>query len=149
MEVIIRTMIEKDLDDIMLIEKDAFTTPWSKESFLSEITHNKLAKYIVAEVDNKAVGYGGIWLILDEGHITNIAVHSNYRGQGIGNRLVEGLIKFCIERQITNMTLEVRRSNKVAQNLYEKYGFLHAGIRPNYYADDNEDAIIMWKVIDY
>lgn len=147
MDVIIRPMELKDLDGVMKIEEEAFSTPWSKEAFLTEIGKNDLAKYILAEKNGEIVGYGGIWLILDEGHITNIAVGNKYRGHGIGNILVEGLILLCQIRGIRNMTLEVRASNTVAQNLYKKYGFVDCGIRPNYYADDNEDAVIMWKTI--
>jgi len=138
----------KDLDRVMEIETESFTTPWSRDSFLLEITKNRLAKYVVAEIDGLVVGYGGIWLIIDEGHITNIAVDKRYRGLGIGKKIIEGLIDLCKNNGITSMTLEVRKSNFVAQNLYRKYGFVEAGIRPNYYADDNEDAIIMWKKID-
>ena len=138
----------KDLDQIMVIELESFTTPWTKESFRVEIQENGLAQYFIAEIDGKVVGYGGIWLILDEGHITNVAVGKEYRGLGVGNKLVEALILYCKEKNITNMTLEVRESNLVAQNLYKKYGFLEYGIRPNYYADDHEDAVIMWKVVE-
>lgn len=145
MSIIVRKMEEKDLDRIMEIEKNAFTTPWTRESFLLEITKNQLARYIVAEMENIVVGYGGIWLILDEGHITNIAVDTDYRKMGAGKSLVEGLIDICIEGNIGSMTLEVRESNIDAQSLYKKYGFIEAGIRPKYYSDDNEDAIIMWK----
>lgn len=145
MDITIRKMEEKDLDRIIEIEKDAFTTPWPRESFLLEITKNQLARYIVAEIDGIVAGYGGIWLILDEGHITNIAVESKYRKMGIGNNLVEGLIYLCTKERIGAMTLEVRESNIAAQNLYKKYGFVESGVRPNYYADEKEDAIIMWK----
>ncbi len=145
MDISIRKMEEKDLERIMEIENQAFTTPWPKEAFLLEITKNQLARYLVAEVENMVVGYGGIWLILDEGHVTNIAVDSRYREKGIGKKLVEGLISLCSEEKIMAMTLEVRASNIAAQNLYKKYGFTESGIRPNYYADDKEDAIIMWK----
>ncbi len=148
MDIITRSMEVRDLDQIMIIELESFTTPWSKESFRVEIEENILAKYFIAEIDGKVVGYGGIWLILDEGHITNIAVSKEYRGLGVGNRLVEALIIHCRENDIRNMTLEVRESNLVAQNLYKKYGFLEYGIRPNYYADDHEDALIMWKIIE-
>ncbi len=145
MDIVIRAMTEEDIDAIVEIEKEAFSTPWSKESFLTEIRDNLLAKYIVAEIENKVVGYGGIWLILTEGHITNIAVKKEYQGLGIGNKLVEGLIIYCTSRGIDSMTLEVRKSNIVAQNLYKKYGFIDYGIRPKYYSDNNEDAIIMWR----
>lgn len=145
MDVNIRKMEERDLDRILEIEKDSFATPWPKDSFLLEITKNQLARYIVAEIDGLVVGYGGIWLIIDEGHITNIAVESKYRSRGIGNHIVEGLILLCRGYGIKAMTLEVRASNIVAQNLYKKYGFEESGIRPKYYADNNEDALIMWK----
>lgn len=148
MDIVIRQMEEKDLDRIMEVEKTAFTTPWSRNSFLLEITKNQLARYFVGEVDGKVVGYGGIWLILDEGHITNIAVDSSHRRLGIGKKILEELIDICKEYEITAMTLEVRETNEAAKSLYKKYGFIEYGIRPNYYADDNEDAIVMWKNLD-
>lgn len=145
MEIIIRKMEEKDLDRIMEVEKGAFTTPWSRESFLLEITENKLAKYFVAEVNETPVGYGGIWLILDEGHITNIAVDKEYRRLGIGEKILKALIDYCKEHKILAITLEVRENNQAARNLYKKHGFVGYGIRPNYYADEKQDAIVMWK----
>lgn len=145
METIIRKMVEDDIEEVVEIEKVAFSTPWSKEAFTTEINENHLAYYVVAELDKRVVAYGGIWLILNEGHITNIAVKEDHKGKGIGNKIVEGLIRYCIEKDIDNMTLEVRKSNLVAISLYEKYGFISYGIRPKYYADDGEDAIIMWR----
>ncbi len=140
-------MKESDLDRIMEIEEKTFNPPWSREAFLLELTKNLLAKYIVAEVDGLVVGYGGIWLIIDEGHVTNIAVDEKYRGKGIGSKILEGLIQLCADRNMIAMTLEVRKSNEVAQALYRKYGFKEYGIRKGYYQDNNEDAIIMWKDI--
>ena len=148
MEILVRKMEERDLDRIMEIEKDCFTTPWSRESFLIEITENLLARYLVVEIDGIVAGYGGIWMIVGEGHITNIAVETKYRKLGLGKKLVEGLIKISIAMGIQSMTLEVRESNIAAQNLYAQYGFMAEGIRPNYYQDDNENAIIMWKKFD-
>lgn len=147
MNIIIREMKESDLDRVMEIERQAFTPPWSKDAFLLELTKNLLAKYIVAEVDGVVVGYGGIWLIMDEGHITNIAVDEKYRQMGIGTKIMEGLIQLCIDRNIIAMTLEVRKSNEAAKALYKKFGFKEYGIRKNYYQNNNEDAIIMWKDI--
>lgn len=149
MDISIREMRESDLDRIMEIEKNTFFPPWSREAFLLELTKNLLAKYIVALVDGDIAGYGGIWLIIDEGHVTNIAVEEKYRGLGVGNKLLEGLIQLCIDRSIGAMTLEVRKSNEIAKSLYKKYGFKEIGIRPKYYQDNNEDAIIMWKTIQY
>ncbi|WP_252187499.1 ribosomal protein S18-alanine N-acetyltransferase [Anaeromonas gelatinilytica] len=141
----IRKMEMKDICQVLFIEKMSFATPWARESFERELRENKLAKYIVAEIDKKVVGYGGVWLILDEGHITNIAVHNEYRGFGIGHSLVDGLINVCDELNIERMTLEVRISNIFARNLYKNHGFVDIGIRPGYYADNKEDAVIMWK----
>jgi ribosomal-protein-alanine N-acetyltransferase len=144
-DLVIRSIEEDDVDQIAEIEKECFATPWPREAFLTEIRENKLARYIVAEVDGKLAGYGGMWLIINEAHITNIAVKKEYRGLGIGNRIVESLIYYCTAHNIERMTLEVRKSNIVAQNLYKKYGFVEYGIRPRYYADNNEDAVIMWR----
>ena len=149
MNILIREMRESDLDRIMEIEIKTFSPPWSREAFLLELTKNLLARYIVAEVDGDVAGYGGIWLIIDEGHVTNIAVEEKYRGLGVGNKLVEGLIQLCRDRDIKAMTLEVRKSNEVAKSLYKKYGFKEYGIRPGYYSNNNEDAIIMWKTIQF
>lgn len=145
MDLSIRGIEEADIDQIVEIEKECFPTPWSREAFLTEIHENKLARYLVAELDGKVAAYGGMWLILNEGHITNIAVKKEYRGLGIGNRIVESLIYYCASKNIQSMTLEVRKSNIVAQNLYKKYGFVESGVRPRYYSDNNEDALIMWR----
>lgn len=149
MDISIREMREADLDRIMEIESKTFSPPWSREAFLLELTKNLLAKYLVGLINGEVVGYGGIWLIIDEGHITNIAVDERYRGLGVGNKILEGLIQLCMDRGLRAITLEVRKSNEVAKSLYKKYGFKEYGIRPKYYADNNEDAIIMWKTIEF
>lgn len=145
MDIIIRDMKTSDIDDILKIESESFSTPWSRNAFLIELKENKLAKYIVAEINGQVIGYAGIWLILNEGHITNIAVLKEHRQKSVGNKLLEGIIWICIKNNIDSMTLEVRKSNIIAQNLYRKYGFIDSGIRPGYYQDNKEDAIIMWK----
>lgn len=145
MDIFVRKMVEEDIDSVLAIEKEAFTTPWSKQAFTAEIRENLLAYYLVAEVEEKVVGYGGIWLILNEGHITNIAVKEEYKGIKVGANILEGLICYCMQNGIDNMTLEVRESNVIAQKLYKKYDFISYGLRPKYYSDDNEDAIIMWR----
>ena len=99
-------------------------------------------------MDNKIVGYVGVWFVVDEGHITNVAVHSDYRGKKIGDKLVKEMVKLCEESKLVAMTLEVRSSNTVAQNLYRKYGFKMGGIRKEYYSDNKEDAIIMWNQLN-
>lgn len=145
MDICIRGMKEADIGAIVEIEKGLFTTPWPEEAFLTEIKENKLAQYFVVEVDNEIVGYGGLWHIIDEGHITNIGVKEEFRGRGLGGKILEALIYYCRIKNIKSMTLEVRKSNIIAQNLYKKYGFVDCGIRPKYYGDNNEDAVIMWR----
>ncbi|AFK87617.1 MULTISPECIES: ribosomal protein S18-alanine N-acetyltransferase [Thermoanaerobacterium] len=145
MDIKIRPMVKSDIDKVMEIEYLSFSVPWSFESFVMEVTKNRCAHYIVAEVDGKVAGYGGFWVVVDEGHITNIAVHPDFRGQGVGSAIVEGLIELAKTKGITSMTLEVRESNLVAQSLYKKYGFKPVGKRKGYYQDNNEDAVIMWK----
>ncbi|HHV74838.1 ribosomal-protein-alanine N-acetyltransferase [Thermoanaerobacterium sp. PSU-2] len=145
MDIKIRPMVKSDIDKVMEIEYLSFSVPWSFESFVMEVTKNSCAHYIVAEVDGKVAGYGGFWVVVDEGHITNIAVHPDFRGKGVGSAIVEGLIELAKNKGITSMTLEVRESNLVAQSLYKKYGFRPVGKRRGYYQDNNEDAVIMWK----
>lgn len=135
-----------DIDGVFEVEKNCFEDYWSKDSFKKELSNN-LAKYLVAKVDGKVVGYVGIWFVVDEGHITNVAVHENYRGKKIGDKLIKELVQVCKDNKIVSMTLEVRASNTVAQNLYRKYGFKMAGIRKEYYSNNKEDAIIMWNDI--
>lgn len=142
--IIIRPMTIDDVDEVYKVEEDCFVDPWSKDSIRKELK-NDLARYLVAERDNKIVGYVGVWFVVDEGHITNVAVHSDYRGKKIGDRLVKEMVELCKENNLVAMTLEVRTSNTVAQNLYRKYGFKMGGIRKEYYSDNKEDAIIMWN----
>ncbi|HHV79382.1 MAG TPA: ribosomal protein S18-alanine N-acetyltransferase [Firmicutes bacterium] len=135
----------KDLDRVLEIEKLCYPTPWSKQSFLTELVQNEYAHYIVCQVEGKLVGYAGMWVILDEAHVTNVAVHPDYRGKGLGRLLMNELIERAKSRGARKMTLEVRKSNTVAQGLYSSLGFEARGIRKGYYSDTHEDAIIMWK----
>lgn len=134
----------KYINEILVIDSLSFSMPWSKKSITEEL-NNKFAKYIVMKQNNKVIGYAGAWIILDEAHITNIAIHPKYRGAGAGSFILESLIEICSKDDINTLTLEVRKSNTIAQNLYNKFGFKEEGIRKNYYANNNEDAIIMWK----
>lgn len=136
---------EEHIDDIMIVEKLSFSIPWSREAFADEIGRNKFAVYFSAVLEDKVIGYGGMWSVLDEGHITNIAIHPQYRGKGVSHLIMKALIHTAKERGMARMTLEVRKSNTVARALYTKYGFEPCGIRRGYYGDNGEDAIIMWK----
>ncbi|MEA4963361.1 tRNA (adenosine(37)-N6)-threonylcarbamoyltransferase complex dimerization subunit type 1 TsaB [Lutispora sp.] len=140
----IAPMTGEDIQAVYDVECLSFAAPWSLDSFTSEIYSNNMAKYMVARVGEEIVGYGGMWIILDEGHITNIAVHPEHRGKGIGDALVQAIIKIAVENGVKRMTLEVRPSNWAALNLYKKYGFKEAGVRKGYYEDTGEDAVIMW-----
>ncbi|MCK5129899.1 MAG: ribosomal protein S18-alanine N-acetyltransferase [Clostridiales bacterium] len=137
-------MLPKDIDAVYKIEAYCFASPWSKASFTQELENNQCTRYIVAVKDDKVIGYGGIWLIINEAHITNIAVKENYRKKRIGTMILKSLMQIAWEAlEIKKMTLEVRNGNHIAQQLYRKYGFMTAGIRKKYY-EDNEDAVIMW-----
>lgn len=142
-EVVIRRMAERDLDAVTDIEARTFARPWSRESFEQELTRNVAARYLVAETDGKTVGYAGAWIILDESHVTNIAVDENYRGRGIGRKLTEGLMQYLSNLGAAYATLEVRVSNERAQNLYKSLGFVSVGKRKKYYEDNQEDAYLM------
>ncbi len=139
-------MNKSHLDEIVEIEKDCFSLPWSRRAFEQELS-NKLAIYVVAEEDGHVWGYGGMWHVVTEGHITNIAVHSKRRREGIGDAIVKTLIEIAEEKEMIGLTLEVRKSNTAAQALYRNNGFILEGIRPEYYADNKEDALIMWKYL--
>ncbi len=139
----IRRMLVSDVDEVTAIERATFATPWSRESFLREMEKNVAARYLVAQRDGRIVGYAGAWVILDESHITNIAVAEAERGQGIGRRLVEALMQYLSNLGASYATLEVRVSNERAQHLYESVGFIRVGKRKRYYEDNGEDAWLM------
>ena len=144
MDITLRLMQKDDIDQVLEVSSLSLKESWSKSSFLNEIS-NPIAKYIVAEVDNRIVGFAGLWVIIDEGHITNIAVHPDFRGKGVGKKLVSSLINQSDNWSIKSITLEVRDSNIIAQTLYKNYLFVEEGRRKNYYFDNNEDAVIMWR----
>lgn len=139
-----RSMTVQDIPHVVEIEQESFTTPWSSQAFMNELTNNHFAQYIILEYDGEVAGYGGMWIIMDEAHVTNIAIKSKYRGRKWGERLLIELQNSAAFLGAVRMTLEVRKSNQIAQRLYEKHGFRSVGIRPKYYTDNNEDALIMW-----
>lgn len=145
MEFKIIPMREEHLGGVLEIERQSFPTPWSKQAFLGELRDNELAHYYVCLQGDKVTGYAGMWIIFDEAHVTNIAVHPDYRGRKIGKALLLNLMEQALRLGAERITLEVRPSNKVAQELYRKLGFRPVGIRKGYYTDTNEDAIIMWR----
>ena len=148
MEITVRRAEERDLDAITLIEARCFEgqDPWSRNAFYNEIVENAdRTLYLIAEKDQTVIGYMGVWKILDEGHITNVAVDPDHRRQHIAEKIIEEMIKRTSEEGITSWTLEVRADNEPAIRLYEKMGFREEGVRPGYYEYDGTDALIMWK----
>jgi ribosomal-protein-alanine N-acetyltransferase len=139
----IRPMAIADLPAVQLIERASFTTPWPPQAYRQELESNRLAAYLIGEIGDEIVAYGGVWLMVDEAHVTTFADHPRYRRRGIGERLLLSLIDLSIARRAREATLEVRLSNLGARRLYEKYGFRPVGIRPRYYSDNQEDALIM------
>ncbi len=140
----IRFMTVEDLEAVMNIENQSFSIPWSRDAFLNEIEHNHLSTYLVAEDEEQVVGYCGVWLVVDEAHITNVAVLPDYRGRGLGEGLMRKIMGISSEFGARTMTLEVRVSNAAAQHVYRKLGFQDGGIRKRYYSDNQEDALVMW-----
>lgn len=141
---VFRYMKDEDIDQILEVEHASFTTPWSREAFYNEIHNNKFAVYIVLEEDKKIIGYCGAWVVIDETHVTNLAILPEYRGRKLGEALLNKMMSVAKEMGAKSMTLEVRVTNDVAQSLYRKLGFQNGGIRKNYYSDNQENALVMW-----
>lgn len=144
-ELQIEAMRLRDVSQVLRIERASFPTPWSRRAFLSELLTNENAHYIVARIGKRVVGYVGMWLVAGEAHVTNLAVHPKYRRRGIGRKLMDHLARMAREKGAIYMTLEVRRSNLTAQSLYRQLGFVVEGVRPGYYLDNGEDALLMGK----
>lgn len=135
-----------DLDDVPAvheIERLSFAVPWPAHAFEQELRTNRLAHYLVARVGARVVGFAGIWLMVDDAHVTTFGVHPEWRRQGVGRSMLLGLSELAMRIGARRMTLEVRVSNEAAQALYRSFGFEVAGRRPRYYTDDGEDALIM------
>ncbi len=140
----IAPMAHGDIGDVLTIERASFATTWPADAFYNELHTNKLAHYYVGRVGEKIVGYGGIWVIFEDSHITTIAIDPAFRNRRYGETLLLYLLDQAIERGASWMTLEVRESNVGAQQLYRKYGFTTVTTRKGYYSDNNENALVMW-----
>ncbi len=137
-------MRKKDIESVLEIEKRVHPKPWSYNVFLSEISNTKERSYSVLRLDGEIIGYSGVMYILEDAHVTNIAVSPDLQGKNYGSCLLYALIVEALKRGSINLTLEVRVSNKPAQKLYTNFGFMPVGIRKGYYQENNEDAMIMW-----
>ncbi|NLO83861.1 MAG: ribosomal protein S18-alanine N-acetyltransferase [Clostridiales bacterium] len=142
-ELMIRRMTLADVPQVHQLEMDTFSTPWSYQSFVDEMQTNKSARYMIAERDGQILAFAGAWLIFEEGHITNIAVSKEARGQGIGTAITKKLMQYAANLGVQYLTLEVRKSNLVAQKMYRALGFIQLGVRKRYYEDNNEDALLL------
>ena len=138
-------MTEEHIEQVLQVEEACFSIPWTREDFQREMKENKMAIYRIAVLDDKIVGYAGMWHVVTVGNITNVAVLEQYRRRGVAKALMEEIINIAQQKQMIGITLEVRISNIAAQKLYTKYGFRPEGFRKNYYQDTKEDAVIMWK----
>lgn len=139
---LVRKMNQEDVESVYQLSCESFSEPWSLESIAKE-TENPVAIYKVAEEAGKIIGFGGMWQVMDEGEIINIAVQKTYQKQGIGQMILEQLIEEAKSRKIVMIHLEVRKSNETAQHLYQKLGFSSIATRKAYYHEPTEDAIIM------
>ena len=138
-------MQKADVDSVMLIEEKAYGEHhWSKDSFYGELSNDLAHYYSAFDMNENLVGYAGTWQVLDEAHITTLAVAPEFKRKKIGEALLIKSIKDCYKNEIKYVTLEVRVSNDAAIKLYEKYGFKSLGSRKGYYQNNNEDALIMW-----
>lgn len=140
---IIRGMTPEDIDQVLDIEKHTFSMPWTRRDF-EEVLKNPQNLYLVVDIGREIVGYCGLWAVLEEGQITNVAIKEMYRHQGIGRKMMETLLSEGQDRGITGFTLEVRESNVAAYALYNSLGFTKVGVRPGFYDKPKENAIIMW-----
>ena len=144
MELLIKPLTEEYVDQVCVLEEEAFSMPWHRESFL-EMIENVNACYLVGIIINQVVASCGLRNIVGDGEITNVVTAADMRGKGIGKMMLLKLTEQGIQMGVEAFTLEVRMSNEAAIHLYEKLGFVTEGIRKNFYEEPKEDALIMWK----
>lgn len=140
----IRKMTINDVESVYGLEVECFERPWSLQSIEKEVENNN-SLFCVCEKDGNIVGYAGMYYVCGEGDITNVAITKNYRGKGLGNELLTEMFRIANENNVFEFTLEVRETNIIARNLYEKLGFKVEGVRKNFYDNPVENGIIMWK----
>ena len=140
----IESMRRRHVRSIVRIEEEVYPRPWTTSLFLSELALRSTRAYFVARVGREVIGYAGLMMTGEDGHVTTIAVAPTWQRRGIAKRLLLTLARAAIEREATGLTLEVRYTNHAAQDLYRRFGFTPVGIRKNYYPEVNEDAIVMW-----
>ena len=142
-----RAMNEADIPALVAMEATAFYDAWNENMLRNEL-QNELTTYLVMESEGKIIGYAGFWLVAGEAQVTRVAIAEGLRGQGLGTRLTAAMVSKAWELGAEAVTLEVRESNVAAQRAYLTCGFASEGVRPNYYEDNHENAIIMWLYKD-
>lgn len=143
-EFTIREMVEEDIISVLEVDRLSFSAPWTKETYVQEVKNNQYAHYFVIEERQNIVGYVGLWIVEGDAQITNIALLPKYRGYKIGEKLFGFAMQYALNQGAARLSLEVRVSNVIAQNLYKKFGLVTGGIRKKYYPDNGEDALVMW-----
>ena len=143
-EFVIQEMTGNDIDAVLELDLKCFSAPWNREIYEKEVNENDFAHYFIIKTDEKVIGYVGLWLVLEDAQVTNIAIAPEFRGYGIGEQLFGFALQFLLKQGAKQLSLEVRKSNEVAQNLYKKFGLQKGGVRKNYYPDNGEDAFVMW-----
>ncbi len=139
----LQPMSVEDIPAVHAIESASFPTPWPPYAFRQELETNRMAHYLVVRAGERVIAYAGIWLMVDEAHVTTFAVLPAYRRRGVGGLLLSGLMALSADTGATVLTLEVRLGNVAARQLYQRFGFRPVGVRPRYYSDNGEDALIM------
>jgi ribosomal-protein-alanine N-acetyltransferase len=144
--VIERATSDEDVDDVAALEAASFTNPWTRQMLAEELSRNEFARlYVLRLPDVRVAGFCACWIVTDELHINTIAVAAEHRGQGLGSALMRHIMRDVAGQGVTRATLEVRESNRPARQLYERLGFVAAGIRHGYYTEPVEDALILWR----
>ncbi|MCJ7749694.1 MAG: ribosomal protein S18-alanine N-acetyltransferase [Armatimonadetes bacterium] len=145
-EITVAPMAPADLDEVLVIERHSFPSAWSKNSYEREL-RNRSSYYFAARHEDRLVGYIGMWVVVDEAHITTLAVHPGCRRRGLGSHLLRLLIEHACQRGATRVTLEVREQNLAAIAMYRAFGFQQTGVLHGYYGDTGENGLVMWKVL--
>ncbi len=137
-------MAASHLDSILSIERASFAAPWTREMFERELS-NRSSRPMTFLINNEVVGFICFWAVQDEAHLMTVAVHPNYRGQGLGRAIMSHMEQMCLKERLNRIILEVARRNEEARNLYKSFGFSAIGFRKRYYKEINDDAIVMEK----
>lgn len=140
----IREMSEADIDRVLSIDRQIFSSSWTKDIYKYEVLDNEYAHYFVVEADGEIIGFSGLWIVNDTAQVTNIGILKKYRGYHIGEKLFGFTLQYAMSHGVTKLSLEVRLSNIIAQKMYRKFGLVPGDIIEGYYTDNGEDALVMW-----